>query len=87
MYEGVFGLMNTLETIRKQIKYPSMMTLSVKIPIPLNAEEACLSFYALHDLWNADLELSLAVKERMMKTYTQRTWRKQAHRGDAFTDK
>ncbi|ANZ89375.1 MULTISPECIES: hypothetical protein [Enterobacterales] len=48
----------------------------VKIPIPLNAEEACLSFYALHDLWNADLELSLAVKERMMKTYTQRTWRK-----------
>lgn len=48
----------------------------VKIPIPLNAEEACLSFYALHDLWNVKFDVSSEVNKKMLKTYNQRTWRK-----------
>ncbi|MGZ0302456.1 hypothetical protein ACTM6I_18370 [Citrobacter freundii] len=47
----------------------------VKIPVPLNAEEACLSFYALHDLWNVKLDVSSEVNARMLKTYSQRAWR------------
>lgn len=48
----------------------------VNIPVPLNAEEACLSFYALHDLWDAPLEVSSEVNMKMLKTHNQRVWRK-----------
>lgn len=48
----------------------------VNIPTPLSAEEVCLSFYALHDLWNTTLEKSKEVNERMLKTHNQSVWRR-----------
>lgn len=50
----------------------------VNIPVPLNAEEACLSFYALHDLWDTRLVTSREVNARMLKTHSQRVWRKKS---------
>lgn len=44
----------------------------VKIPEPLNAEEACLSFYALHDLWNCTIERSHEINKTMLSSRAQR---------------
>ncbi|ECI8027801.1 hypothetical protein E2G82_27180 [Salmonella enterica subsp. enterica serovar Ramatgan] len=47
----------------------------VKIPEPLNAEEAYLSFYALHDLWNSTPERSHEINKTMLATRGQRVRR------------
>lgn len=48
----------------------------VNIPIPLDAEEAYLSFYAMHDLWDTDIEEQYKVNERMSKTRSNNEYRR-----------
>lgn len=48
----------------------------VSIPIPLDSEEAYLSFYAMHDLWDVDINESYKVNERMSKTRSQNEYRR-----------